>query len=130
MKPEIYFTITFSSNKDPHKILERIGGEWAKVEGKNSLKEIASFSTKTAFTLFHAQNNNSYNTVLTEIKKILEEAREVVTVEPIDAYYEYTYRDIPQIERSIATMLLNRLRGLIAMMLLDRIQGFAGTNIA
>lgn len=36
VKPEIYFTIAFSSNKDPHKILERIGGEWAKVGGKNS----------------------------------------------------------------------------------------------
>lgn len=61
------------------------------------LKEIASFSTKTAFTLFHAQNNNSYNMVLAEIKKILEEAKEAVTVEPTEAYYKYTYSDIPQI---------------------------------
>lgn len=82
VKPEIYFTIAFSSDKDPCKILERIGREWAKV-GRNKLwlKEISSFSTKTAFTLFHVRNNNSYDTIILELKRILEEEKELAEVE-------------------------------------------------
>lgn len=89
VKLGIYFTIAFLSDKDPHKILEKIREEWAKVGGnKLWLKDITSFSPKMVFTLLHVRNTNSYDLIASELKRIWEEAQDLAETEFTNTFYE------------------------------------------
>ena len=96
--PEIYFTLSFSSDKDPHKILDRVAGEWGKIGGKKLfLKNISSFNTRTAVNIFHLRNDNDAETIKEEFRLILEEAKEIAEVEDAENAMEYFMREIPDL---------------------------------
>lgn len=93
---EVYFTLSFSSDKDPHKILEQVAGGWGKSGGKKLyLKEIASFNTKLVVKIFHLQNNNTEESILEEFKMVREEAKEIKEQEDAEGSMRYILRDLP-----------------------------------
>jgi hypothetical protein len=76
--PEVYFTLCFSSDKEPEKIVERVAGEWGKAGGKKLyLKEISSFDTKTVATIFHLRHDNTAATVHSEFLRALDESKDI-----------------------------------------------------
>lgn len=94
--PEVYFTLAFSSDKDPYKILERVAGEWGKSGGgKLYIKEIASFETRTAINIFHLRNDNSFDIVLEELRTILTAAKERAEEEEQDGCSEFFFHELP-----------------------------------
>ena len=95
--PEIYFTISFSSDKDPHKILDRVAGEWGKVGGKKLyLKSIASFNTMPVINIFHLRSNNTPETILAEFERILAEAKDITEREDADGVMQFVGKEIPR----------------------------------
>jgi hypothetical protein len=94
--PEIYFTLCFSSEKDPDRILERVAGEWGKAGGKKLyLKDIASFDTKTAVTIFHLRHDNDDETILAEFVLVLEEAKKIAEDEDEEGSMRFILHDLP-----------------------------------
>lgn len=94
--PEFYFMLCFSSDKDPEKILERVAGEWGKAGGKKLyLKDILSFDTKTAVTIFHLRNDNNDDTIMAEFKLALEEAKDIAEKEDEEGSMAYILDDLP-----------------------------------
>lgn len=95
--PEIYFTFSFSSDKDPQRILDRVAGEWGKVGGKKLyLKSIASFHTMSVVNIFHLRNDNTPELILAEFERILCEAKEVAEQEEVDESMQFLWKEIPQ----------------------------------
>ena len=94
--PEIYFTLCFSSDKEPDKIVERVAGEWGKAGGKKLyLKEISSFDTKTVATIFHLRHDNTGATVHLEFLKALDEAKDIAENEDQEGAGAYLMDDLP-----------------------------------
>jgi hypothetical protein len=94
--PEVYFTISFSSDKDPNNLLERVAGEWGKFGGKKLyIKEIASFTTMTACNIFHLRNDNTPETVLDEFRLMLEEAKVIAEDEDEDGWLRFWKNEFP-----------------------------------
>ena len=74
--PEVYFQCCISSDEEPEVILERVSFEWAKIGGNRlEVKQISSFFTKPAVTLFHMRINASFATLMPELRRMLEETR-------------------------------------------------------
>ena len=70
--------------------------QWGKAGGKKLyLKDIASFETKTAVTIFHLQNNNNNDTILAELKLILQEVKDIEEKEDEEGSMTYILHDIP-----------------------------------
>lgn len=94
--PEVYFTVSFSSDKEPDGLLERVAGEWGKLGGKKLyLKEIASFSTMTAVNIFHLRNDNTQSTVLDEFRLTMEEAMVIAEDEDEDGWLRFSLHEFP-----------------------------------
>ena len=94
--PEVYFTISFSSDKDPNSLLERVAGEWGKLGGKKLyMKEIASFSTMTAINIFHLRNDNTPETILEEFRLTLDEAQVIAEYEDEDGWLRFSIHELP-----------------------------------
>lgn len=85
--PEVYFQCCISSDEEPEVILERVSFEWAKIGGNRlEVKQIASFFTKPAVTLFHMRSNASFTTLVPELRRMLEETRDKALEEVEDFY--------------------------------------------
>lgn len=85
--PEVYFQCCISCDEEPEVILERVSFEWARIGGNRlEVKQIASFFTKPAVTLFHVRSNASFTTLVPEIRRMLEETRDKA-LEEVDDFY-------------------------------------------
>ena len=94
--PEVYFAVAFSSDVKPSDIVERISCEWGRINGKKMwLKAIKSFQTETPIALYHLLNSGHQATILTELKGILEEARDREA--ELDMCYVWEGHDIPEL---------------------------------
>ena len=94
--PEIYFTISFSCDKDPSGLLEQVAGEWGKMGGRKLyMKEIPSFSTMSVCNIFHLRHYNTPETVLEEFQQTLEEAKEIAEYEDEDGWLRFSWNELP-----------------------------------
>ena len=94
--PEVYFAIAFSTDEKPEDVVERISCEWGRLNGKKMwLKSINSFKTETPVVLFHMLNTAHGPTIIAELKRILEDARDRES--ELDPDYEWKDHEIPQI---------------------------------
>jgi len=85
--PEVYFQCCISCDVDPEVILERVSFEWARIGGNRlEVKQISSFFTKPAVTLFHVRSNASFSTLVPELRRMLEETRDKA-LEVVDDFY-------------------------------------------
>lgn len=75
---EVYFMLSFLSDKDPLKILHWVAGEWGKIGGKKLyVKEVLLFNMQSVVNIFHMRNGNTFDTILAEFKMILTKAKEI-----------------------------------------------------
>jgi hypothetical protein len=96
--PEVYFTISFSCDKDPQKVLDRIAGEWGKLGGKKLyIKEVASFATQTVVNIFHLRNDNTLETIMAEFRSILQEAKAIAETEDPENAGHYSWMGVPDL---------------------------------
>ena len=92
--PEVYFAIAFSSNEEPEEVVDRISCEWGRLNGKKMwLKAIPSFKTETPVAIYHLLNSGHQRTLITELKQILEQARDAEA--QVEFGYEWEGKDIP-----------------------------------
>eukprot|EP00956_Cyclotella_meneghiniana_P018468 scaffold30756_cov39-Cyclotella_meneghiniana.AAC.6 len=102
--PEVYFTLSFSSDKDPYKIMDRIAGEWGKVGGKKLyVKKIQSFTTVSVVNIFHIRTDNAFETILAEFKRALEEAKDYAENKNLEGSDIYILEDIPEMNMRTMT---------------------------
>ena len=94
--PEVYFAVAFSSDVKPEDVVERISCEWGRLNGKKMwLKAIKSFQTETPIALYHLLNTGHQDTILLELKGILEDARDREV--EADMFYQWAGHDIPDL---------------------------------
>ena len=94
--PEVYFAVAFSSDVKPEDVVERISCEWGRLNGKKMwLKAIKSFQTETPIALYHLLNTGHQDTILSELKGILEDARDREV--EADMFYQWAGHDIPDL---------------------------------
>jgi hypothetical protein len=97
--PEVYFQCCISSDEEPEVILERVSFEWAKIGGNRlEVKQISSFFTKPAVTLFHMRINASFATLMPELRRMLEETR-YKALEEVEEFFGVG--DVPEFTLSV-----------------------------
>eukprot|EP00956_Cyclotella_meneghiniana_P025889 scaffold54940_cov39-Cyclotella_meneghiniana.AAC.1 len=102
--PEVYFTLSFSCDKDPYKIMDRVAGEWGKVGGKKLyVKKIQSFTTVSVVNIFHIRTDNNFETILAEFKRALEEAKDYAESKSLEGSDIYILEDIPEMNMRTMT---------------------------
>ena len=85
--PEVDSQCCISCDEEPEIILERVSFEWAQIGGNHlEVKQIASFFTKTAVTLYHVRNNANSSTLLPELRCMLEATRDKALEEVEDFF--------------------------------------------
>jgi hypothetical protein len=96
LMPEIYFTLCFLCDKDPETVLQRVAGEWGKAGGKKLyLKDILSFDTKTAVTIFHLRHDNTDKAILSEFQLALNKAKDIAENEDEEGAMTYMLDYLP-----------------------------------
>ena len=77
MDPVVYFQCYISCDEEPEWILERVSFEWAQIRGNRlEVKQLSSFLTRPAVTLYYVRNNANISTLAPELKQMLEETRD------------------------------------------------------
>ena len=95
--PTVYFTIAFSTDEEPEEIMRRIWGEWGKMKGQRMrMKDIASFGTETPLVIYHMLAVGHQQTLINELTKILEKARDDTAMDVMEDDFEYADTPIPQ----------------------------------
>jgi hypothetical protein len=85
--PEVYFQCCISCDEEPEVIMERVSFEWARIGGgRLDVKQISSFSTKPAVTLYHVRSNANFSTLVPELRRMLAETRDKAMEEVEDFF--------------------------------------------
>ena len=101
VNPGVWFQFCISSDVDADIILERVSFEWARLGGhRMSVKEIPSFATKAAVTLYRVRNDPNHSVMIPELSRMLEEARDKATAEDVDYF---SIAEVPRFQLSIQT---------------------------
>ena len=101
VNPEVWFQFCISSDVDADIISERVSFEWARLGGhRMSVKEIPSFATKAAVTLYRVRNDPNHSVMIPELSRMLEEARDKATTEDVDYF---SIAEVPRFQLSIQT---------------------------
>jgi hypothetical protein len=101
VNPEIWFQFCISSDVDAETISERVSFEWARLGGhRMSVKEISSFATKAAVTLYRVRNDPNHAVMIPELTRLLEEARDKATAEVLDYF---SIAEVPTFQLSMQT---------------------------
>ncbi len=101
VNPEVWFQFCISCDVDVDIISERVSFEWARLGGRRmSVKEIPSFATKAAVTLYRVRNDPNYSVLIPELSRMLEEARDKATAEMVDYF---SIADVPRFQLSVQT---------------------------
>ena len=99
--PEVYFQFCVSCDVDPTFILERVSFEWSRLGGNRmNVKEISSFATRAAVTIYRVRNDPNYSVLIPEIIRMLEEARDKANAE-VTGYF--SLQDVPPFQLSMQT---------------------------
>ena len=96
--PTVYFTIAISTDEEPEEVMEGIGAEWSRCNGKKMYrKNLGCFKTCTLVIFFHVLNTASKSTMIAETRDILHLAKEIADVDGMSDAYVYLNREIPEI---------------------------------
>jgi len=87
VNPEVWFQFCILSDVDADTISERVSFEWAHLgRHQMSVKEIPSFATKAAVTLYQVRYDPNHSVMIPELLWMLEEARDKATTEVLDYF--------------------------------------------
>jgi hypothetical protein len=101
MNPEVWFQFCLSCDVDVDIISERVSFEWARLGGRRMMvKEIPSFATKAAVTLYRVRNDPNHSVMIPEISRMLEVARDKATAERLEYF---SIAEVPQFQLSAQT---------------------------
>jgi hypothetical protein len=102
LHPEVYFTFALSCDMDPQKIVDRVSCEWGRIGGVRLwIKDISSFMTKTAFCLYHVRNDATADTIVAELQRLLDRAKDSASARE-GVKYAYYFAEIPDMGIRIA----------------------------
>jgi hypothetical protein len=88
----VYFNLVISLDVDPLEIIAHTTYEWTRINGQRlQIKELQDVASKTVVSFFKLSMETAKGVIITESKKILNEAREMAAKDDDDLRYKFDW---------------------------------------